>query len=110
MYRTVPFSWQLSFLLAAHRYRKHNGADYHRHMNSNTDALRTEILPDPLPGNPLDLLLQWQAQAFTDAAQPNPNAMVLATVDGRGHPSARVVLCKEIAVRPGFIVFYTNYQ
>ena len=27
---------------------------------------------------------------------PIPNAMVLATVDSRGYPSARVVLCKEI--------------
>ena len=35
-----------------------------------------------------------------DAAQPNPNAMVLATVDDRGHPSARVVLCKDINARP----------
>jgi pyridoxamine 5'-phosphate oxidase len=79
-------------------------------MNSNTDTFRTEILPDPLPENPLELLAQWQAQAFTDAAQPNPNAMVLATVDGRGRPAARVVLCKEIAARPGFILFYTNYE
>ena len=45
-----------------------------------------------------------------DAAQPNPNAMVLATVDGRGYPSARVVLCKEIDAPLGRIVFYTNYR
>jgi pyridoxamine 5'-phosphate oxidase len=36
--------------------------------------------------------------------------MVLATVDGRGYPSARVVLCKEITAQPGSIVFYTNYR
>jgi pyridoxamine 5'-phosphate oxidase len=36
--------------------------------------------------------------------------MVLATVDNRGYPSARVVLCKEIAVQQGFILFYTNYR
>jgi pyridoxamine 5'-phosphate oxidase len=35
--------------------------------------------------------------------------MVLATVDGRGQPSARVVLCKDIAAEAGFIAFYTNY-
>ena len=51
----------------------------------------------------------WLAQARADAAQPNPNAMVLATVDGRGQPSARVVLCKDIAAEAGFITFYTNY-
>src|SRR6202046_4726125 len=38
------------------------------------------------------------------------NSMVLATVDSRGYPSARVVLCKEIAAQQGFILFYTNYR
>jgi pyridoxamine 5'-phosphate oxidase len=70
----------------------------------------TETLPDPLPANPLQIAAQWLDQARIDAAQPNPNAMVLATVDGRGQPAARVVLCKEIAADAGFIVFYTNYQ
>jgi pyridoxamine 5'-phosphate oxidase len=69
----------------------------------------TETLPEPLPANPLELAAEWLGQARRDAAQPNPNAMVLATVDGRGQPSARVVLCKEIAVQEGSIVFYTNY-
>ena len=32
---------------------------------------------------------------------PIPNAMVLATVDDRGYPSARVVLCKEIDAAAG---------
>src|SRR5450432_1513129 len=73
-------------------------------------TLWTETLPDPLPGNPLEVAKQWLAQAALDAAQPNPNAMVLATVDDRGYPSARVVLCKEIDPRPGFISFYTNYR
>ncbi len=35
--------------------------------------------------------------------------MVLATATPEGHPSARVVLCKEIVPEPGFVVFYTNY-
>jgi pyridoxamine 5'-phosphate oxidase len=63
-----------------------------------------------LPANPLAVAAEWLAQARADAAQPNPNAMVLATVDGRGYPSARVVLCKEINTQAGFIVFYTNYR
>jgi pyridoxamine 5'-phosphate oxidase len=42
--------------------------------------------------------------------QPNPNAMVLATVSAEGRPSARVVLCKQIAPDPGYVVFYTNYE
>jgi pyridoxamine 5'-phosphate oxidase len=49
-------------------------------------------------------------KAQRDAAQPNPNSMILATVDSRGYPSARVVLCKEIAAQQGYILFYTNYQ
>jgi pyridoxamine 5'-phosphate oxidase len=67
-------------------------------------------LPDPLPANPLALLDDWLAEARTAAAQPNPNSMVLATVDGHGQPSARVVLCKEIAAERGFIAFFTNYH
>jgi pyridoxamine 5'-phosphate oxidase len=79
-------------------------------MSSSIKTFWTETLPDPLPANPLPLAAQWLAQARLDASQPNPNAMVLATVDERGHPSARVVLCKEIALQPGFILFYTNYH
>jgi pyridoxamine-phosphate oxidase len=79
-------------------------------MSSSKKTFWTETLPDPLPANPLELAAQWLAQAQRDAAQPNPNSMILATVDGRGHPSARVVLCKEIAVQQGFILFYTNYR
>jgi pyridoxamine 5'-phosphate oxidase len=79
-------------------------------MSTSIKKFWTETLPDPLPGNPLIIAEQWLAQAQFDAAQPNPNAMILATVDGRGYPSARVVLCKEINSRPGYIVFYTNYQ
>jgi pyridoxamine 5'-phosphate oxidase len=70
----------------------------------------TEMLPDPLPANPLGVAAQWLADAMADAAQPNPNAMVLATADANGQPSARVVLCKEIDPVGGSIVFHTNYR
>src|SRR6202041_1738694 len=79
-------------------------------MSSSKKTFWTETLPDPLPANPLELAAQWLSQAQRDAAQPNPNSMVLATVDSRGYPSARVVLCKEIAAQQGFILFYTNYR
>ena len=68
-----------------------------------------ETLPEPLPENPLVVAAAWLDQARLDAAQPNPNAMVLATVDAAGQPSARVVLCKDIVAAEGTIVFYTNY-
>jgi pyridoxamine 5'-phosphate oxidase len=79
-------------------------------MSSSIKTHSTETLPDPLPANPLEVAAQWLAQARLDAAQPNPNSMVLATVDERGHPSARVLLCKEISAASGSIVFYSNYR
>jgi pyridoxamine 5'-phosphate oxidase len=69
----------------------------------------TETLPNPLPANPLEVAAQWLARATADAAQPNPNAIVLATADARGQPSARVVLCKGIEAQSGCVLFYTNY-
>ncbi|HEY1283164.1 MAG TPA: pyridoxamine 5'-phosphate oxidase [Steroidobacteraceae bacterium] len=70
----------------------------------------TELLPEPLPAEPLVIAAEWLAQAWRERRQPNPNAMVLATATPDGFPSARVVLCKHIEPVPGFIVFYTNYQ
>jgi pyridoxamine 5'-phosphate oxidase len=70
----------------------------------------SETLPDPLPASPLALARQWLDEATADASQPNPNSMVLATVDERGQPSARIVLCKGIEEPEGCFVFYTNYE
>jgi pyridoxamine 5'-phosphate oxidase len=71
-------------------------------------AEHTELLPEPLPSDPLSIVAQWLEMAWKQRLQPNPNAMVLATVrDGR--PSARVVLCKGVVPDPGYVVFYTNY-
>lgn len=72
-------------------------------------AFHQEALPEPLPSEPLSLALAWLQQASAARTQPNPNAMVLATVDARGAPSARVVLCKEIQPDQGYITFFTNY-
>jgi pyridoxamine 5'-phosphate oxidase len=75
----------------------------------NPNAL-DELLPEPLPPEPMGLFSEWLAEAVRLNLQPNPIAMVLATSDRAGRPSARVVLCKEVAPRDGYIVFYTNYQ
>jgi pyridoxamine 5'-phosphate oxidase len=72
-------------------------------------AAHTELLPDPLPPEPLEIVAAWLAQAWAAHTQPNANSMVLATSSTDGRPSARVVLCKEIVPHPGFVVFYTNY-
>jgi pyridoxamine 5'-phosphate oxidase len=78
-------------------------------MASNKKTFWTETLPEPLPHNPLLLARDWLHDATQQALQPNPNAMVLATVDAHGQPSARVVLCKAIEPEPGSVLFYTNY-
>jgi pyridoxamine 5'-phosphate oxidase len=60
-----------------------------------------------LAADPIDQFRLWLSQARE--AQPEDfTAMVLATADRDGRPSARVVLLKGIDER-GF-VFYTNYQ
>lgn len=69
-----------------------------------------ELLPDPLPADPLPLFASWFGDARRLATQPNPDAMVLATVGDDGAPSARVVLCKRLAAEAGFVVFFTNYK
>jgi pyridoxamine 5'-phosphate oxidase len=69
----------------------------------------TELLPDPLPDEPLVVVNRWLADSWQLRQQPNPNSMVIATVAPDGQPSARVVLCKEIVPQPGYLVFYTNY-
>jgi pyridoxamine 5'-phosphate oxidase len=69
----------------------------------------TELLPDPLPAEPLVVVNRWLAESWQLRQQPNPHSMVLATVGPDHHPSARVVLCKEIVPQPGYLVFYTNY-
>lgn len=57
--------------------------------------------------NPIDIFQAWLAEAHE--SEPNdPTAMTLATSDGEGMPSARMVLLKDADDR-GF-VFYTNTE
>jgi len=67
-------------------------------------------LPETLPPEPMSLVAAWLAEATRRKDQPNPNAMVLASCDDEGHPSARVVLSKGINVEAGTIRFVTNYE
>ena len=55
---------------------------------------------------PLALLERWVREAV-EAQVAEPNAMVLATVDAGGRPSARAVLLKQLSSEG--IVFFTNY-
>jgi pyridoxamine 5'-phosphate oxidase len=69
-----------------------------------------QSLPDALPAEPLGTVKSWLAEGIRRGDEPNPNAMVLATCDNRGHPSARIVLCKDIDAESGTLRFFTNYQ
>jgi len=75
-----------------------------------TNRSDDDRLADPLPAEPLATAAAWLAEAWRLRAQPNPNSMALATSTADGRPSARIVLCKEIVARPGYVVFYTNYR
>jgi pyridoxamine 5'-phosphate oxidase len=66
-----------------------------------------ELLEDQVDADPIVQFERWLADAVS-AGLAEPNAMVLATVDGAGRPSARTVLLKGVDER-GF-VFYTNQQ
>lgn len=70
------------------------------------------LLPDPLPADPMAVFKDWFDDACERQVTDNPNALVLSTVDVNvepPRPSARVVLCKGMDVRAGYINFYTNY-
>jgi pyridoxamine 5'-phosphate oxidase len=66
-----------------------------------------ELLESQVDPDPIVQFRTWLEQA-TGAGLAEPNAMVLATADGDGRPSARTVLLKGLDAR-GF-VFYTNQQ
>ena len=71
------------------------------------EYVQGDLAEEDLPVAPFDLFRLWLEEAL--AADPlDPTAMTLATVDGEGRPSARVVLLKGYDER-GF-VFYTNYD
>ena len=71
---------------------------------------RKGSLPATLPADPMPLFEEWFGHARAQAAQRNPDAMVLATATPDGQPSARVVLLKRLVADPGYVVFFTNYE
>jgi pyridoxamine 5'-phosphate oxidase len=80
--------------------------------NADLAAMRQEyalagLAESDLSADWLQQFERWFAEV-RDAGLVEPNAMVVATADGRGHPNARTVLLKSVDER-GF-VFYTNYE
>jgi pyridoxamine 5'-phosphate oxidase len=63
---------------------------------------------DPLPEDPLPILVGWLDEAFAAGVQPNPHAFALATTGARGKPEARMVLCKGLEPATGSLLFYTH--
>ena len=62
---------------------------------------------DHPPADPIQQIEIWLEEAG-ETGLPNPTAMALATVDGDGRPSLRMVLMKGLDRRGA--VFYTNRQ
>lgn len=71
---------------------------------------RDEWISGVPPADPLPSLRAWLAEARTDSGLANPDAMVLATTDADGRPSARVVLCRAADWQHGWLGFYTNHH
>ena len=81
-------------------------------MNPELAHLRREYIrqaldESQLPDDPLVLFRAWFEEAL-QAESVEPNAMVLATADASGRPSARMMLLKDYDGQ-GF-VFFTNYE
>ena len=69
-------------------------------------------LDDKLPENPMSTLKAWLDHATAKQVRRNPNSMTIATVSMHNdivQPDARVVLCKQVNIHQGYIVFFTNY-
>jgi pyridoxamine 5'-phosphate oxidase len=65
-------------------------------------------LPATLPEDPLPILEGWLKEAFAEIR--NAHAMTLATVDPDGRPSARMVICRGLDARAGWLVFYSDRE
>lgn len=75
-------------------------------MREKYDGDPSDLSPEDLASGWVPLWRAWFDEAVA-ARAPEPNAMVLATVDAAGMPATRTVLCKGLDERG--VVFYTNY-
>jgi pyridoxamine 5'-phosphate oxidase len=71
------------------------------------DTPRDQSLADPLPVDPFVVLLRWIIEGQASGLA-NPDAMIVGTLDERGHPRARTVLCRGVDAARGALLFYTN--
>lgn len=78
----------------------------HQIWNLRQDYERGALEPEDLGDDPVVAFRGWMDMALA-AQVPEPHAASLATADGDGRPSARIVLCRAFDAR-GFS-FYTSY-
>ncbi|MGX9297404.1 pyridoxamine 5'-phosphate oxidase [Tsukamurella paurometabola] len=79
-------------------------------MREKYDGDSFDLQPEDLAGDGRTAWVTLWRSWFDDAVAanaPEPNAMVLATIDETGLPATRTVLCKGLDERG--VVFYTNY-
>lgn len=78
-----------------------------RATNMRREYFLADLGEETARSNPFEQFQVWFDDATASSA-PEPNAMIIATVDSDGQPSQRTVLLKSFD-DDGF-VFYTNYQ
>ena len=75
--------------------------------NIRKDYHHSSIRGEDFPVEPVNWFREWLSDAM-ESGEPEPTAMVLATVSAEWRPSSRVVLLKSLD-ETGF-VFFTNYM
>lgn len=73
--------------------------------NMREDYQQGELLEAEMSPTPFQQFERWFARALA-ADLPEPNAMIVATVNAEGQPSVRTVLMKDFS--EAGVVFYTN--
>lgn len=81
-------------------------AQNHKLADIRINYSRQELSEDSVSGDPISQFQVWLDEAIQSKVD-EPTAMVLATVNAEGKPSARVVLLKDVSAQ-GFS-FFTNY-
>ncbi len=72
------------------------------------DYSNDELNENQVESSPFDQFKLWFDEAISSDLFPDPNAMVLSTVNKDGFPSSRIVLLKEFSKES--FTFYTNYN
>ncbi|MFM8915922.1 MAG: pyridoxamine 5'-phosphate oxidase family protein [Candidatus Limnocylindrus sp.] len=76
-------------------------------LGSRSNYQRGRLDADELLPDPVDQFHRWVNEAIAQQV-PEPLAAALATADGAGNPSVRMILIRGIS--PEGIDFYTNHE